>query len=216
MNPGPANPRGGSGEDDEQEILRRRLGLDDDEICPTVDCFAYVESILPRRGYFEIEDGVIGVYDRKGEIITALPADFDPYAPIPCETCGREVVPMDMRCETCTERIDPSWVWSYWYGEEGEEGTDFDDGGQVEGRGEGEAEGEGLEALWDDQTPRVRLASIGDPADARDLVGLLEEARIPHRIVNAVNEGLETVDIWIEEVDLGRAQNAIARPGVEG
>lgn len=214
MNPGPANPRGGAGEDDEQEILRRRLGLDDDEICPTVECFAYVESILPRRGYYEIEDGVIGVYDRKGEIITALPADFDPHAPIPCETCGREVVPMDMRCETCTERIDPSWVWSYWYGEEDEE--DATDEGRSEGGVDGAVQGEGYESLWDDQTPRIRLVSIGDPADAQDLVGLLEDAGIPHRIVNAVNEGLETVDIWIEEIDLGRAQNAIARPGVEG
>lgn len=121
---------------------------------------------------------------------------------------------MDIRCESCTERIDPSWVWSYWYGEEDEEEAADED--RSEGGGDGAAQGEGYESLWDDQTSRIRLISIGDPAGAQDLIGLLKDAGIPHRIVNAVNEGLETVDIWIEEIDLGRAQNAIARPGVEG
>lgn len=184
--------------DDEQELLRRRLGLDTGEICPPVECFEYAERVMPRRGYYEVEEGVIGVYDRKGRIVTAIPPDFDPSTPVPCESCSRPVVPLDLRCEECGERIDPAWVWSYRYGEQDDE-HDGDD--------------RSASAVEE----RVRLVAFREKPDAIEVARTLRDAGVPSDLVDEVDEsGAEVVAIWIDAIHKGAAQNAIARPGVEG
>lgn len=189
-------------EDNEQELLRSRLGLDPDEPCPSPACFEYAERVMPRRGYLEVEEGVIGVYDRKGEIVTALPLDFDPYAPVPCESCSESTLPIDLRCEGCGEKIDPAWVWSFWYGDSEDEEHD-----------EGDEAAESAGAVPD----RVRLAAFGDRSDAIEVARTLRDAGVPFELVDEEDDsGVEVTAVWIDRMHLGTAQNAIARPGVEG
>lgn len=181
--------------DDALAPLRQRLGLGPDDPCPSPDAFAYAEKIIPKRGYYELdgEDGTIGIYDKRCEIVTVVPPNFDPYEPIPCHGCDRPMQPMSLKCRNCGSPIDPVYVWEYLAGEEetGEAG---------------------------DLASGVRLAWLDDTPAAEEFVSALREAGVHYQLREDDDDGLGRTgtSIWVPVAELGAAQNATARPGVEG
>lgn len=179
---------------EDTESLRKRLGLGPEDPCPSPAAFEYAEKITPKKGYFEIDedDGTIGIYDKKTEIITVVAPDFDPLEPIPCYNCTAPMTPMSMKCRNCGAGLDPFYVWEYTNEEQEDIVAELESGRRL---------------MWAD-----------DPDEAERVAGELREAGIPFDWRDEDDDGFGNSGpaIWVANADLGAAQNVIARPGVEG